>query len=423
MKTWLLSAAVASLAFGSQAVAQENLKIGVLYALSGPNAQLGVDSLAALKTVVDIVNEGADLPLPLAKGGGLPGLKGGKIELVVADHQGKPDVGQSEAERLIAQEKVNVLLGGIMSSVSAPISQVSERAAVPFVNGSSSAPSLTNRGFQYFFRTTPHDEHFVRFQFDFLKDFEKLYGKKIETVAILNEDSALGSDSARVQNRVAKERGVKVLESISYKVQTPSLTSEVQRLKAANADVVLQTGFTADSILLYKTAKDLDYNPPLVIAQGAGFVDPSFLKTLGRDAEGAITRSPFNGDLAQRFPLIAKVQELFKKHSNGRELTDIPAREFTSIYVLLDAVNRAGSVEPEKIRAALAATDLPSDQLVVPYEGVKFDQTGQNVKARSIMIQVQNGKYCTFYPAELAVCKLVYPAPNWAQKAAQDAKL
>ena len=70
---------------------------------------------------------------------------------------------------------------------------------------------------------------------------------------------------------------------------------------------------------------------------------------------------------------------------------------------LLDAFNRAGSTDPEKVRAALAATDIPPEQLIVPYRGVKFDTNGQNTLVRPILMQVQKGKYCTIYPFELAV--------------------
>jgi len=83
----------------------------------------------------------------------------------------------------------------------------------------------------------------------------------------------------------------------------------------------------------------------------------------------------------------------------------------------LDALNRAGSTDPEKLRTALAATDIPPDQLIVPYLGVKFDANGQNTLVRPILMQVQKGKYCTIYPFELASCEVLYPTPTWADKA------
>jgi branched-chain amino acid transport system substrate-binding protein len=401
----------------SAAQAQQEVKIGVLYALSGPVAQVGIDSVAAVKTAVEIVNEGADLPLPLAKGKGLAGLGGAKVTLVIVDHQGKPEVGLSETERLISQEKVHAVFGAYFSSVTAAASQAAERAGVPFLNAESSQPALTQRGLKYFFRTSPTDETFSQLMFDFLKDFGAKSGQKFQSVSIFHEDTAFGTDSAKVQERLAKENNIKVLEKITYKAQTTSLSSEVQRLKAANADVLMPSSYTSDTFLLLRTAKELDYNPKLIVAQNAGFTDPTFLSTMGKDAEGAITRSPYNSDLASRIPMLSKVNEIFKKHSNGRDLSDAPARAFTGMMVLLDALNRAGSTDPEKLRAALAATDIPPEQLIVPYRGVKFDESGQNVLVRPILMQVQKGKYCTIYPFELASCEVLFPTPTWADKA------
>jgi branched-chain amino acid transport system substrate-binding protein len=410
-------ACIALITGAASAKAQQEVKIGVLYPLSGPTAQIGIDAVAAIRTAVEIVNEGADLPLTLAKNKGLPGVGGAKVTIVVVDHQGKPEVGQSEAERLITQEKVHAVFGTYFSSVTAASSQAAERAGIPFVNADSTQPALTQRGLKYFFRTTPTDETFSELMFDFLKDFGAKSSQKFQSVSIFHEDTAYGTDSAKVQERLAKERGFRVLEKIAYKAQTTSLTAEVQRLKAANADVLMPSSYTSDTFLLLRTAKDLDYNPKLIVAQNAGFTDPTFINTMGRDAEGAITRSPYNADLEGRIPLLAKINTIFKKHSNGRDLSDVPARVFTGFMTLLDAINRAGSTDPEKIRAALAATNIPADQLIVPYRGVKFDATGQNELVRGILMQVQKGKYCTIYPFELAACEVLYPTPTWAEKA------
>ena len=412
----IVLACAAVLAGATSAAAQQEVKVGVLYALSGPTAQIGIDAVAAVKTVMEIVNEGTDLPLPLAKGKGLPGLGGAKVSIVVVDHQGKPEVGQSETERLISQEKVHAMLGAYFSSVTGAAAQAAERAGVPFLNPESSSPALTRRGLKYFFRTSPTDETFSELMFDFIKDYSAKTGEKFASVSIFHEDTAFGADSAKVQEKLAKERGLKVAEKIIYKAQTTSLSSEVQRLKAANADVLLPSSYTSDTFLLFKTAKELDYNPKWVVAQNAGFTDPTFLKIMGKDAEGSITRSPYNSDLETRIPLLSKVNAIFKKHSNGRDLSDVPARVFTGFMTLLEAINRAGSTDPDKIKAALAATDIPPDQLIVPYKGVKFDASGQNILVRPILMQVQKGRYCTIYPFELAACE-VLKTPTWAEKA------
>ena len=97
-------------------------------------------------------------------------------------------------------------------------------------------------------------------------------------------------------------------------------------------------------------------------------------------------------------------------------MSDVPARAFTGFMALAVAINNAGSTDPEKIRQALVELDIPAESLIVPYRGIKFGPDGQNAKVRGIMMQVQNGKYCTVYPYELAACDLVYPMPTWDQK-------
>ena len=241
--------------------------------------------------------------------------------------------------------------------------------------------------------------------------------EKLESVAIFHEDTLWGTDSGSVQNKMAKSNGYKVATKIAYRAKTTSLTSEVQILKAADADVFLPSSYTSDAMLFMRTAKTHDYNPRLLVAQNAGYTDPTFIGTLGRDAEGVITRSPFNTDLAKTIPLINEVNDAFKYHSNGRALSDVPVRAFTGFMVLADAINRAGSTDPEKIRQALTETDMPSDQLIVPWKGIKFGSDGQNQLVRGILMQVQNGSYCTVYPFDLASCELVYPMPTWDEKA------
>ncbi len=401
---------------GAPAFAQNEVVIGVLYPMSGPVAQVGLDSVAAVKTAVEIINNGANLPLPQAKGGGLPRLGGAKLRVVVADHQGKPATGQADAERMITQEKVHALFGAYFSSVTATASQVAERMGVPFLNAESSSPGLTARGFKWFFRTSPHDGHFSQVMFDFMQELEKKRGMKLKSVAIFHEDTLFGSDSAKVQEELAKKYGYEVAARIAYRAQTTSLDAEVAKLKAANADVFLPSSYTSDAILFVKTARNLDYNPKLLIAQDAGWTDPSFVKTAGKDADGGITRAPFALDLAKAKPLVTPVNELFKKHSGGRDMSDVPARAFTGFMVLADAINRAGSTKPEAIQKALRETNIPPDQLIMPWTGVRFDETGQNTGVKAILQQIQGGEYHTVYPFEVATTEVIYPLPKWSER-------
>jgi branched-chain amino acid transport system substrate-binding protein len=393
--------------------------IGVTYPLSGPVAQVGIDCANAVKLAVEIINGKYDLNVPLAKTEGLPGLGGAKIRVVIVDNQGKPDVGQAEAERLITQEKVSALFGAYYSNVTATASQVAERYGVPYLNAESSSPTLTERGFKWFFRTSPHDGHFSLAMFDFMKELEKRRGVKIKTIGLMHEDTLFGADSAKVQEELAKKYGYEVVVKIPYRAKTTNLDAEVGKLKAANPDALLPTSYTSDAILFVKTAKNLDYNPRLLIAQDAGWTDPTFLTEMGRDAEGHITRAPFALDLAAKKPMIRQVNELFKKvkdNTTGRDISDVPARAFTGFLVLADAINRAKSTSPEEIRKALVATNMPPEQLIMPWTGVKFDEKGQNTGVRAILLQAQKGAYATVYPFELATADVIYPLPDWKDR-------
>ena len=410
----LLTFLLLNLSFIGQSNANE-VKIGVLYPLTGPVAQVGIDAVAAVRTALVIINNSHDLPIPLASDAGLAGLNGAKITIVVADHAGKPDIGIGETERMVQTEKVSAMFGAYYSSVTGAASQVTERAKIPWVNGESTSPKLTTRGFKYFFRVTPHDGEFTQLMFEFINDFNSKEGD-IKTVGILHEDTLWGNDSGSTQDKMAKDQGYDVVEKISYKAKTTTLSSEVQRLEAKSPDVLLPSSYTADAYLFLNTAQELDYNPKLLVAQNAGYTDPNFIKTMGSKAEGVITRSPFNTDLADSIPLIGKINELFKTHSGGRDLSDVPARAFTGFMALANAINNAGSSDPEKIRQALVDLDMDSSSLIVPYRGIKFGPDGQNEKTRGILMQVQDGKYCTVYPFELASCVLRYPMPTWAEK-------
>ncbi len=217
---------------------QPEVVVGALYPLSGANAQIGIDAKQAFETALDIVNNVHDLDLPLAKTAGLPGLGGAKVRLVYADHQGDPQTGRAEAERLITQEKVAAVIGCYHSAVSATASQTAERYGVPFMCADSSSPNLQRRGLKLFFRASPHDEMFSQAMFDMLDGLRKK-GQTIETLALFHEDTIFGTDSANVQLKLAKDRGYKVLADIKYRANSPSLTAEVQQLKAANADVLM----------------------------------------------------------------------------------------------------------------------------------------------------------------------------------------
>src|SRR5256885_4467247 len=381
--------------------------IGVIYPLSGASAQIGVDAQKAFDTAADIVNKNYDFELPLAKGEGLSGLGGAKVRLVFADHQADPQKGRAEAERLITQEKVCAIIGTYQSAVAVTVSQICERYQIPFLSADNSSPSLHRRGLKFFFRAAPHDEMFSKAMFDFF-DAMKKKGTKIETLALFHEDTIFGTDSANAQTKLANAAGYKIVADIKYRANSPSLSAEVQQLKSANADVLMPSSYTTDGILLIKTMGELGYKPKAIVAQAAGFSEKALYDAVGDKLEGAITRGSFSLDLAAKRPMVGKINELFKAKA-GKDLNDNTSRGFMALIILGDAINRAKSTDGEKIRAALAATELPGEQTIMPWKRVKFDDMGQNNDADPVLLQYIGGKVVTISPPPGAVAGAVRP--------------
>ncbi|HEY0418234.1 MAG TPA: ABC transporter substrate-binding protein [Acetobacteraceae bacterium] len=394
----------AALASGARAArAADDVVIGVIYPLSGNGAQVGLDAKVAYEVGAEIINgTHASIPMLMGKGGGLDRLGGARIRLVFADSQNDPQKARAEAERLVTQEKSVAILGSYTSATAATISQVTERYEVPYVSADNSSPSLNQRGLKWFFRTGPHDEMFTQAMFQFFKDIAAKTGRPAKSVALFYEDSIFGTDSSNVQRKLAQAAGMAVAADIRYRASSPSLSAEAQRLKSANADVLMPSSYTSDAILILRAMNEIGYKPPAVMAQAAGFQEQAFLTGAGALAEGVMSRSSFAVDATKLRPAIAPVNALYKARNN-KDMNDNTSREITALMVLADAINRAGSAKPEDIRTALKAADVPGVQTIMPWKGVKFDDTGQNTECNPVIQQVSGGTYKTIWPFDLAV--------------------
>jgi branched-chain amino acid transport system substrate-binding protein len=408
----VLLGATAAAALGPIASRAETpeVAIGVIYPLSGSSAQIGVDAQKAFETAADIINKDHDFKLPLAKGEGLPGLGGAKVKLVFADHQADPQKGRAETERLITQEKVCAVVGTYQSAVAVTVSQTCERYQIPFLSADNSSPSLHRRGLKYYFRASPHDEMFSKAMFDLFDDLRKK-GQKIETLSLFHEDTIFGTDSANAQTKLANERGYKIVSDIKYRANSPSLTAEVQQLKAADADVLMPSSYTTDAILLVKTMAELGYKPKNIMAQDAGFSEKVLYDAVGDKLEGVISRGSFSLDLAEKRPMVGLINEMFKARS-GKDFNDYTSRQFMGLILMADAVNRAKSTDGDKIREALVATDMPGDITIMPWKRVKYDEMGQNNDADPVLLQYLAGKFVTIAPQGVAVSEAVWPMPS-----------
>jgi branched-chain amino acid transport system substrate-binding protein len=396
----------------------KEIVLGAVYPLSGSQAPTGLDLKNGIDLAVELINTGnKDFDLPLVKdGGGLRNLGGAKLRILFGDSQADPQKGQAETERLISSEKVTAMLGAYNSAVTATASQAAERLQVPFVNPESSSPTLVTRGFKWFFRSTPDDSMFAENFFQFLDDVAKRSPDKVtKKVSILHTDDLFGSDVNKFARQFAEKYRYEVLTSAAYKAATPDLTSEIQRIKASGASILIQASYLPDATLAIRGMKQQNVNFQGILGMNAGFVDTQFIPNLGKDADGLLSREVWAKDLGTKKPLVRQVNDLFRS-KYGTDMNGSSARAFTGVFVLADAIHRAKSVDPVKIQEALAQTDIPGSQIIMPWDGVKFDQTGQNTKGRGIMVQIQNGQYATVWPTELASKDLIWPLPEWTKR-------
>src|SRR5947209_8237642 len=382
----LLCVAAVSVALAGQARAQEKTdKIGAVFPMSGNAASAGIHAKAAIEVAIDIINNAhPELgDLPLAKNAELAGLGGAKVEVVFADNQGSPATGQNQALRLITEEKVVALTGAYQSGITLTASAIAERYGIPFLTGESVAANLTERGFKWFFRTTPIATDFVEVYYDFLTDM-KAAGAKTDNVALVHDNTEYGTSVANTISSGFKEKGKPIAVDVAYPSNATDVQSQVLQLKEKKPDVVIMISYTSDAILFAKTMQAQDYKPPMIIADDSGYSDPSFIKSVGKISQGAFNRSSWS--VGPPGSPTAVIADMYKKKS-GDDMDDTAAREMQGFFVLVDAIDRAGSTDPAKIQAALKATDLKPDQLMMGYKGIKFDDKGQNILAAGVIIQ------------------------------------
>jgi len=408
-------AALWALGVAGSASAQDTVKIGAVYPLSGNAASAGNYEKMAIELGAEVVNNGnAELAkiLPfISPTGGLPGLKGAKVQVVVADNQGTPAAGANQTLRLITQEKVAAVIGSYQSGITETTSAIAEKYGTPFVNPESVAANLTERGFKWFFRVTPVAADFAKAYSAFLKE-QKAAGKKVDSIAIIHENTEYGNSVSKVIADVFKTDGLNVTQNISYSANSTDVQPQVLQLKEKNPDVAIFISYTSDAILYTKTMKEQNWKPAILIADDAGFNDPKYIKEMGSQVEGLISRTSFAA--GKPGSVAAIFDALYKKKTGGDGLEDVSGRGLQGMLVLLDAINRAGSTDPTKIQAALKATDLKPEQLMMGYKGVKFDDTGQNISASGVIIQLQDGEnYVSVWPKASAAKPPIVPYKGW----------
>jgi branched-chain amino acid transport system substrate-binding protein len=399
------SAAAAVLATGlwagGPAAAADDVKVGILLPLSGSVAPIGINNRRGHELAIDEINAA----------GGIKSMGGAKLVMIDGDTQGKPEVGMSEVEKL-SRKGVAVIMGAYQSGVTFPSTQIAEKLKVPFIDPVAIADSITSRGFKYTFKVAPQASWYARDQIRFLKYASEKGGKPAKTAVLLFEDTLFGQSTSKGQEAAAKELGIKILDKISYPKDTPDMTSTIARIKELNPDAILLVSYISDAVLITKTMRELDVNIPM-IGTSAGHIDPAYITNLGKYANFTFTVGEWNPDL--KAPGVAEISARFEKKF-GVPMNGHAAETYMSTMVLRDALERAGTTDREKLRAAIAEAKICGDANILPYDCVMFDKTGQSPQAQLVVLQILDGKHTTVWPPEVAAADPVWPVPSWSDR-------
>ncbi len=390
----------------ASAKAENVVKVGNIIPLSGPSASVGQRGKQAREMAVAEINAA----------GGIKSLNGAKFQMVYADSESKPEKGVAEAERLINTEKVNVLTGCWNSAVTYPTTAVAERYGIPFIVPVSVADKITEQGFKTVFRIAAKDSWWTRDQFAFLKDMEKEFNTPVKKLAFVYENGDWGKGFAEQWKALAKKGGYSVVLDEPYPSTSTDLSPVVQKIRRARPDVLMLVSNAADAILLTNTLAEYKVKLKAIIASGGGHADPSFLKATGNNARYLFDIVEWETDVNKPG---AKEANAKYKAKYGYNLAGEAVDAYLAMYVLKDALERAGSLDPAKIIKALAATNLTSGPgMIVGYDAVEFGKDGQNKHAALIMVQVNDlGKgleRITVWPksARRSGYTPVFPMPN-----------
>src|SRR5690242_2572550 len=398
--------------------------IGSVLPLTGNFASLGQQYHWSAQTAEDIVNNDyPDLQVPLGPGKGFPGLGGARMKLIVRDDQSRGEQARTITEQLITVNKVHWINGEGTSGITSLIQPVVESAGIPMSCHPCASPTLTEKGLKWFFRTGPNDKTMVASVFSFLKEWPDKGGPKdLKTIALFTCDNLFCQDNRKVATDLAPKAGFKIVLDLTTKTGATTLASEVQRLQAANADVLFNVQYPAETVVFENDAKRAGWMPKVMATSNGAYSDETWLqaqkKTNG--AAGWLGRDPTAIDLVHERPAWKKVNEIYKKYSRGQNMGELAMREITGLLWMADVINRAKSVEPAALAKAARDTNMSPEQLIIDYKGIKFDDHNQNTLATGVVTQIGwDGEKHTLWPWDLASkagFKAMYPTPSWQER-------
>jgi len=313
-------------------------------------------------------------------------------------------------QKLITEDKANFLLGPYGSGATATDAAIAEQNQIPMVEANGAAQAIFNQGYKYTFGVLSPANKYLQG----VIDMAATLSPKPTTIAMLSADDNFSLEVADAINTYAPTKGMRVVLYKKYKNGATNLTAEVNAAKQANADIVLNSGHLQEAIAINKAAKDQKLNAK-IFAYSVGPSTPDFITALGKDANYVYDGSQWTPQVkyTPAFYLSeADYVSAYKAKYPGLGDPDYHVAESTAACLALQrAIENAGSLDPKKVRDALAALDM-----TVFFGQVKFDSRGINTFKPMVVEQIQNGVHHTVYPADVADAQPMYPTPSWDQR-------
>jgi branched-chain amino acid transport system substrate-binding protein len=390
----------------------QELKIGLLTPQTGPNAAAGKEALRGAQLATDVINGlNPSIPLPLAAQAGLPNLGGAKVNLVTTDAAVGEDpqvTAGTAVNKLVATDGVQALIGAYDPQVTEYASQRSERYEVPFVNADSPATFLTDAGRDWFFRIGPSWRSAGEAFFSLLREKNAATGK----VAVFYADDKAGNDVFTTVDDLATEAGGGHAQKFAFNENGSNIGDQVDRLKTYNPDVIFLYVTPATVQLTLQSFAARQYKPKAALAFSLGYLNAGSFSAESAAANGLLRSVSWSAETAERNPAAQAVTALYQRRFNS-PMTEAAAASFTAVMTVAQAANNAGSTENQRIRSSLLSLNVPGEQTIMPWAGIQFDETHQNVLAQSLVEQYIGGAFKIVYPSDSAAANTtaVYPAP------------
>lgn len=365
-----------------------DIVVGTSVALTGKYARTGQEQLQGFQMWVDEVN---------ARGG----LLGRKVALKYYDDESKPETGAKLYEKLITDDKVDLLIGPYSSDVTMAASTVAEKHNFPMVSSGASASEIWERGYKNTFGLYTLAELYM----DQILEFGK--SKGLKKIALVYENTSFPRGVASGVRSKAKALGMQIVYDEEYGKASTDFTSTIVKIKAKKPDMIIGGSYLPDSTAFVRQAKENRlYAKIFAFAVGPGL--PDFGKNLGLDAEGVMGNTQWEPTL--KLPGAREFSEKYKA-KYGHEPGYHAGGGYGAGYVLEEAVKKAGSTDRNKVREALFALDT-----VNAFGRFKVDKTGRQIGKPAYAVQWLNGERHIVFPVEAATAKVVYPFKDWAKR-------